>query len=139
MTHWRTGSGGLVGKGYLQGTQTKYRFVPKQHTDYIFSAVGEEWGFVGSTLLIAAYVLLLSRIVLRAEKQRSRFSRIYGYSVASILFAHFALNVGMAIGLMPTIGIPLPMFSYGGSSLFSFSILLFVFIKLDSNRSEILW
>ena len=134
-----TGSGGLVGKGYLQGTQTKYRFVPKQHTDYIFSAVGEEWGFVGSTLLIAAYVLLLSRIVLRAEKQRSRFSRIYGYSVASILFAHFALNVGMAIGLMPTIGIPLPMFSYGGSSLFSFSILLFVFIKLDSNRSEILW
>lgn len=134
-----TGSGGLLGKGYLQGTQTKYRFVPKQHTDYIFSAVGEEWGFVGSTLLIAGYVLLLCRIVLRSEKQRSRFSRIYGYTVASILFAHFALNVGMAIGLMPTIGIPLPMFSYGGSSLFSFTILLFVFIKLDSNRSEILW
>lgn len=133
------GSGGLVGKGYLQGTQTKYHFVPKQYTDFIFSAVGEEWGFLGSTLLISAYVLLLCRLVLRAEKQRSRFSRIYGYSVASILFAHFALNIGMAIGIMPTIGIPLPMFSYGGSSLFSFTILLFVFIKLDSNRSEILW
>ncbi|MCG9912298.1 MAG: rod shape-determining protein RodA [Flavobacteriales bacterium] len=133
------GSGGLAGKGFLNGTQTKYRFVPKQYTDFIFSAVGEEWGFLGAGLLIAAYVLLLCRIILRAEKQRSRFSRIYGYSVASILFAHFALNVGMAIGIMPTIGIPLPMVSYGGSSLFSFTILLFVFIKLDSNRNEILW
>lgn len=133
------GSGGLTGKGFLNGTQTKYRFVPKQYTDFIFSAVGEEWGFLGAGLLIVAYVLLLCRIVLRAEKQRSRFSRIYGYSVASILFAHFALNVGMAIGIMPTIGIPLPMVSYGGSSLFSFTILLFVFIKLDSNRNEILW
>lgn len=133
------GSGGVVGKGYLQGTQTKYHFVPKQYTDFIFSAVGEEWGFLGSALLVAAYIGLLCRIIMRAEKQRSKFSRIYGYSVASILFAHFALNVGMAIGLMPTIGIPLPMFSYGGSSLFSFTILLFVFIKLDSNRSEILW
>lgn len=133
------GSGGIAGKGYLNGTQTKYHFVPKQYTDFIFSAVGEEWGFLGSGLLISAYVLLLCRLVLRAEKQRSRFSRIYGYSVASILFAHFALNIGMAIGVMPTIGIPLPMFSYGGSSLFSFTILLFVFIKLDSNRSEILW
>lgn len=133
------GSGGVAGKGFLQGTQTKYHFVPKQYTDFIFSAVGEEWGFLGSVLLISAYVLLLCRLVMRAEKQRSRFSRIYGYSVASILFAHFALNIGMAIGIMPTIGIPLPMFSYGGSSLFSFTILLFVFIKLDSNRSEILW
>jgi len=133
------GSGGVIGKGYLQGTQTKYHFVPKQYTDFIFSAVGEEWGFLGSVMLVAAYIALLCRIVLRAEKQRSKFSRIYGYSVASILFAHFALNVGMAIGIMPTIGIPLPMFSYGGSSLFSFTILIFVFIKLDSNRSEILW
>lgn len=133
------GSGGITGKGYLQGTQTKYHFVPKQYTDFIFSAVGEEWGFLGSTLLVTAYILLLCRIVLKAEKQRSRFSRIYGYSVASILFAHIALNIGMAIGIMPTIGIPLPMFSYGGSSLFSFTILLFVFVKLDSNRSDILW
>ncbi len=132
------GSGGLTGKGFLQGTQTKYRFVPKQYTDFIFSAVGEEWGFLGAGMLILAFVTLLVRIVLRAEKQRSRFSRIYGYSVASILFAHFALNVGMAIGIMPTIGIPLPMVSYGGSSLFSFTILLFVFIKLDSNRSDVL-
>lgn len=132
------GSGGLTGKGFLDGTQTKYRFVPKQYTDFIFSAVGEEWGFLGAGLLIAAYVLLLCRLVIKAEKQRSRFSRIYGYSVASILFAHFALNVGMAIGIMPTIGIPLPMVSYGGSSLFSFTILLFVFIKLDSNRSDVM-
>ncbi len=132
------GSGGLTGKGFLQGTQTKYRFVPKQYTDFIFSAVGEEWGFLGAGMLILAFVVLLCRIVLRAERQRSRFSRIYGYSVASILFAHFALNVGMAIGIMPTIGIPLPMVSYGGSSLFSFTILLFVFIKLDSNRSDVM-
>lgn len=132
------GSGGLVGKGYLEGTQTRYRFVPKQYTDFIFSAVGEEWGFLGASLLILAYIGLLSRIVLNAERQKSRFSRIYGYGVASILFAHISINIGMCIGLVPTIGIPLPMFSYGGSSLFSFTILIFTFIKLDSKRSAIL-
>lgn len=132
------GSGGAIGKGFLQGTQTRYKFVPKQYTDFIFSVIGEEWGFLGSALMVLVFVALLSRLVLNAEKQRSRFSRVYGYCVASILFAHFALNVGMALGLAPTIGIPLPMVSYGGSSLFSFTVLLFVFIKLDSNRSAIL-
>ena len=132
------GSGGLVGKGFLEGTQTKYRFVPKQYTDFIFSAVGEEWGFLGSTLLILVYFGLLIRIVLNAERQKSRFSRIYGYGVASILFAHIAINIGMCIGLVPTIGIPLPMFSYGGSSLFSFTILIFIFIKLNSKRQAVL-
>lgn len=132
------GSGGLVGKGFLEGTQTRYRFVPKQYTDFIFSVVGEEWGFIGSVFLVLIYLLLLIKIVLNAERQKSRYSRIYGYCVAAILFAHFSINIGMAIGLLPTIGIPLPMVSYGGSSLFSFTILLFVFIKLDSNRSVIL-
>jgi rod shape determining protein RodA len=132
------GSGGLTGKGFLQGTQTKYRYVPKQMTDFIFSAVGEEWGFIGSAGLVLLYVLLLIKIVLNAERQRTRFSRVYGYCVFSILFAHFALNIGMALGLAPTIGIPLPLFSYGGSSLFTFSVMLFTFIKLDAERSEIL-
>ncbi|MCX7769334.1 MAG: rod shape-determining protein RodA [Flavobacteriales bacterium] len=132
------GSGGLTGKGFLEGTQTKYRFVPKQTTDFIFSAVGEEWGFLGASLLIFLYSALLIKIVLNAERQRTRFSRVYGYCVFSILFAHFALNIGMALGLAPTIGIPLPLFSYGGSSLFSFTVMLFTFIKLDAERSEIL-
>lgn len=132
------GSGGFWGKGYLQGTQTKYDFVPEQDTDFIFCTVGEEWGFVGSTVVIFLELLLILRIIFLAERQRSDFSRIYGYGVAAILFFHVAVNIGMTIGLMPVIGIPLPFFSYGGSSLWSFTILLFIFIKLDSNRLLIL-
>jgi rod shape determining protein RodA len=128
------GSGGLIGKGFLQGTQTKYNFVPEQSTDFIFCTVGEEWGFVGSTVVVVLFVLLLYRLVKMAERQRSDFSRIYGYGVISLLFFHFLVNVGMTIGLVPVIGIPLPFFSYGGSSLWSFTILLFIFIKLDANR-----
>ncbi|WP_256012971.1 rod shape-determining protein RodA [Desertivirga xinjiangensis] len=128
------GSGGLWGKGYLQGTQTKYDFVPEQSTDFIFCTVGEEWGFVGSLVVITLYLTLLIRIVNLAERQRSSFSRIYGYGVASILFFHFFINIGMTIGLVPVIGIPLPFLSYGGSSLWSFTILLFILLKLDSNR-----
>lgn len=128
------GSGGFLGKGYLQGTQTKYDFVPEQDTDFIFCTVGEEWGFVGSTVVIFLQLLLILRIIFLSERQRSSYSRIYGYGVASILFFHLAINIGMTIGLMPVIGIPLPFFSYGGSSLWSFTILLFIFIKLDSNR-----
>jgi rod shape determining protein RodA len=132
------GSGGFFGKGYLQGTQTKYDFVPEQETDFIFCTVGEEWGFFGSTIVIFLELFLILRVVFLAERQRSSFSRIYGYGVASILFFHLAVNIGMTIGLMPVIGIPLPFFSYGGSSLWSFTILLFIFIKLDANRLLIL-
>lgn len=132
------GSGGFVGKGYLQGTQTKYDFVPEQDTDFIFCTVGEEWGFLGSTLVISLQLFLIIRLVFMAERQRSPFSRIYGYGVASVLFFHLTVNVGMTIGLAPVIGIPLPFFSYGGSSLWSFTILLFIFIKLDSKRLQIL-
>ncbi len=132
------GSGGFFGKGYLQGTQTKYDFVPEQDTDFIFCTVGEEWGFVGSTVVIFLELFLILRLIFLAERQRSDFSRIYGYGVAAILFFHLAINIGMTIGLMPVIGIPLPFFSYGGSSLWSFTILLFIFIKLDSNRLLIL-
>lgn len=132
------GSGGLIGKGYLQGTQTKYDFVPEQDTDFIFCTVGEEWGFVGSTVVIFLELFLILRMIFLAERQRSDFSRIYGYGVASVLFFHLAVNIGMTIGLMPVIGIPLPFFSYGGSSLWSFTILLFIFIKLDANRLLIL-
>ena len=128
------GSGGLIGKGFLQGTQTKYNFVPEQSTDFIFCTVGEEWGFVGSTVVVSLFVLLLYRLVKMAERQRSDFSRIYGYGVISIIFFHFLVNIGMTIGLVPVIGIPLPFFSYGGSSLWAFTILLFIFIKLDANR-----
>lgn len=128
------GSGGLIGKGFLQGTQTKYNFVPEQSTDFIFCTVGEEWGFAGSTAVIALFVFFLYRLVKMAERQRSDFSRIYGYGVVSILFFHFLVNIGMTIGLVPVIGIPLPFFSYGGSSLWAFTILLFIFIKLDANR-----
>lgn len=132
------GSGGFLGKGYLQGTQTKYDFVPEQDTDFIFCTVGEEWGFVGSTIVIFLELFLILRLIFLAERQRSDYSRIYGYGVAAVLFFHLAVNVGMTIGLMPVIGIPLPFFSYGGSSLWSFTILLFIFIKLDSNRLLIL-
>ena len=130
------GSGGLTGKGFLEGTQTKFNFVPEQATDFIFCTVGEEWGFVGTTVIIALFVFLIIRIMWLAEQQRSAFSRIYGYCVASILFLHLAINVGMTIGMVPVIGIPLPFFSYGGSSLWSFTILLFIFIRLDASRDE---
>ncbi len=132
------GSGGFFGKGYLQGTQTKYDFVPEQDTDFIFCTVGEEWGFLGSSAVIILELFLIIRIIFMSERQRSPFSRIYGYGVASVLFFHVAVNIGMTIGLMPVIGIPLPFFSYGGSSLWSFTILLFIFIKLDANRLVIL-
>jgi len=132
------GSGGFWGKGYLQGTQTKYDFVPEQDTDFIFCTVGEEWGFIGTSVVIMLELFLIIKVIFMAERQRSPFSRIYGYGVASVLFFHLAINVGMTIGLMPVIGIPLPFFSYGGSSLWSFTILLFIFIKLDANRLVIL-
>jgi rod shape determining protein RodA len=132
------GSGGFFGKGYLQGTQTKYDFVPEQDTDFIFCTVGEEWGFLGTSIVIILELFLIIRVIFMAERQRSPFSRIYGYGVACVLFFHVAVNVGMTIGLMPVIGIPLPFFSYGGSSLWSFTILLFIFIKLDANRLVIL-
>ena len=132
------GSGGLTGKGFLQGTQTKYDFVPEQSTDFIFCTVGEEWGFAGTTVVLLLFLGLLYRIVFIAERQRSTYTRIYAYGVASVLFFHLMINVGMAIGLAPVIGIPLPFFSYGGSSLWSFTVLLFVLIKLDSYRMYIL-
>lgn len=132
------GSGGFFGKGFLQGTQTKYNFVPEQSTDFIFCTVGEEWGFVGTMVVSGLFLFLLLRIVNMAERQRSTFSRVYAYSVASILFFHFAINVGMTLGLLPVIGIPLPFFSYGGSSLWSFTILLFILIRLDASRLELL-
>jgi rod shape determining protein RodA len=128
------GSGGWFGKGYLEGTQTKGGFVPEQHTDYIFTTVGEEWGFVGAIIVLALFVTLLLRIIYMAERQKSKFSRTYGYCVAAILFMHFFVNITMLIKLFPTIGVPLPFFSYGGSSLFAFTILLFIFIKMDANR-----
>ncbi|MBN2596709.1 rod shape-determining protein RodA [Labilibaculum sp.] len=132
------GSGGFAGKGFLNGTQTKFKFVPEQSTDFIFCTVGEEWGFVGSTAVLSLLLLLIIRLLFLAERQRSPFSRIYGYGVACILFFHMAINVGMTIGLAPVIGIPLPFFSYGGSSLWAFTILLFVFLRLDANRMELL-
>ena len=131
------GSGRLIGKGFLNGTQTKYDFVPEQSTDFIFCTIGEEYGFVGSVILIGLFLVLLLRIVFIAERQRSSLSRIYGYGVASILFLHLFVNIGMTIGLVPVIGIPLPFISYGGSSLWSFTILLFILIKLDANRQNI--
>jgi rod shape determining protein RodA len=132
------GSGGLSGKGFLQGTQTKYDFVPEQSTDFIFCTVGEEWGFIGTSVVIILFLGLLYRIIFIAERQRSQYTRIYAYGVASIIFFHLMINVGMAIGLAPVIGIPLPFFSYGGSSLWGFTVLLFVLIKLDSYRMYIL-
>lgn len=130
------GSGGFAGKGFLKGTQTKYDFVPEQTTDFIFCTVGEEWGFLGTFVVIALFTALILRILFISERQRSAFTRIYGYCVASILLFHFMINVGMTIGLMPVIGIPLPFFSYGGSSLLGFTILLFIFIKLDGYRLQ---
>jgi len=130
------GSGGITGKGFLNGTQTKYNFVPEQSTDFIFCTVGEEWGFVGSTFVVGLFLLLLIRLITLAERQRSQFSRVYGYGVACILFFHIAINISMTIGLAPVIGIPLPFFSYGGSSLWAFTILLFIFLRLDASRTE---
>ncbi|WP_298498037.1 rod shape-determining protein RodA [uncultured Algibacter sp.] len=127
-------SGGFTGRGFLEGTRTTGKFVPEQHTDYIFSTVGEEWGFLGSAFVVVVFVLLLLRILHLAELQKSQFSRVYGYGVASIIFIHFFINIGMVMGLIPTIGIPLPLFSYGGSGLWAFTILIFIFIKLDSNK-----
>lgn len=128
------GSGQTLGRGFLQGTQTKYGYVPEKTTDFIFSVIGEEWGFVGCSVVIGLYVFLLLRLINLAERQRSTFSRVYGYCVACILFFHIFINIGMAIGIIPVIGIPLPFLSYGGSSLWSFTVLLFIFLKLDSNR-----
>lgn len=128
------GSGGFFGKGFLQGTQTKFNFVPEQSTDFIFCTIGEEWGFVGTTVVIGLYVLLFMRLIRIAERQRTTFARVYGYSVVSVLFFHFAINIAMTIGLAPVIGIPLPFISYGGSSLWAFTIMLFTFLKLDANR-----
>ncbi len=131
------GSGKMWGKGYLNGTQTKYAFVPEQSTDFIFCTVGEEWGFAGSIVVLGLYLFLILRLIMLAERQRSPFSRIYGYGVASILFFHVIINIGMTIGIVPVIGIPLPLISYGGSSMLSFTILIFILLKLDSNRMGI--
>lgn len=131
------GSGGFSGKGFLQGTQTKYNFVPEQSTDFIFCTIGEEYGFIGTTVVLGLFAFLILRLIYMAERQRSAFSRIYGYGVASVLFFHVAVNMGMTIGLAPVIGIPLPFFSYGGSSLWAFTVLLFIFVKLDSDRLQI--
>lgn len=128
------GSGGWLGKGWTEGTQTKGGFVPEQHTDYIFSTVGEEWGFAGSLMVIFLFTFLIIRILYIAERQKSQFSRVYGYSVGGVLFIHFLVNIGMVIGLLPTVGIPLPFFSYGGSGLWGFTLLLFIFLKLDADR-----
>ena len=132
------GSGGFTGKGFLEGTQTKYDFVPEQHTDFIFCTIGEEGGFIGTAAVVLLYVALLVRIIVMAERQRSTFSRVYGYSIAGIFFVHVAINIGMTIGLMPVIGIPLPFLSYGGSSMLAFTIMLAIFVKQDANRLNIL-
>ena len=128
------GSGRWEGKGFLQGTQTKGGFVPEQHTDYIFSTIGEEWGFIGAASVVVVFCVLILRILSRAENQKNTFARVYSYSVASILFLHFFVNIGMSIGLVPTIGIPLPFISYGGSSLLAFSLLIAIYLNLDGNR-----
>lgn len=128
------GSGGWFGKGYLEGTQTKGGFVPEQHTDYIFTTVGEEWGFLGSILVVGLFVALILRIIYLAERQKTKFSRVYGYCTAGILFIHFFVNIAMVVGVFPTIGVPLPFFSYGGSGLWGFTVLLFIFLKMDANK-----
>jgi rod shape determining protein RodA len=128
------GSGGWIGKGFLEGTQTKGGFVPEQHTDYIFTTVGEEWGFAGSLVVVGLFVALLLRVIYLAERQKTKFSRVYGYCVAGILFTHFFVNIAMVVGVFPTIGVPLPFFSYGGSGLWGFTILLFIFLKMDANK-----
>ncbi|MFZ4783938.1 MAG: rod shape-determining protein RodA, partial [Flavobacteriales bacterium] len=137
MAKITVGSGGFAGRGYLEGPMTQNNYVPEQWTDFIFSAVAEEWGFLGSMAVIGAFVFLIIRIINMAERQRSQFSRIYGYCVASIFFLHLLINVGMVIGLAPIIGIPLPFFSYGGSSLMGFTLLLFIFVRLDAERLSI--
>ncbi len=131
------GSGGFSGKGYLKGTQTKYDFVPEQDTDFIFCTVGEEWGFIGTSIIIILFTVLLFRIIYLAERQKSVYSKVFGYSLASVLFFHYAVNIAMTVGLAPVIGIPLPFFSYGGSSLFAFSFFLFIFIRLDAERNTV--
>ena len=128
------GSGGWFGKGFLEGTQTKGGFVPEQHTDYIFTTVGEEWGFLGSVFVITLFVGLILRVIYLSERQKTKFSRVYGYCVAGILFIHFFVNIAMVLGIFPTIGVPLPFFSYGGSGLWAFTILLFIFLKMDANK-----
>ena len=128
------GSGGWFGKGYLEGTQTKGGFVPEQHTDYIFTTVGEEWGFLGCLFIIGLFLCLIMRIIYLAERQKTKFSRVYGYSVAAVLFIHFFINISMVAGIFPTVGVPLPFFSYGGSGLWGFTILLFIFLKMDANK-----
>jgi rod shape determining protein RodA len=128
------GSGGWFGKGYLEGTQTKGGFVPEQHTDYIFTTVGEEWGFLGCLFIIGLFLCLIMRIIYLAERQKTKFSRVYGYCVAAVLFIHFFVNIAMVAGIFPTIGVPLPFFSYGGSGLWGFTILLFIFLKMDANK-----
>lgn len=128
-------SGGFSGKGYLNGDRTQGSFVPEQHTDYIFSTIGEEWGFMGTALVITVFTFFVLRIIQLAERQKTTFSRVYGYGIASVFFFHYLINIGMVIGLFPTIGIPLPFFSYGGSGLWGFTILLFIFIKLDASKS----
>lgn len=132
------GSGGFTGKGFLNGTQTKFDFVPEQSTDFIFCTIGEEWGWLGSLVIVGLFIALLLRIIFLAERQKNRFARAYGYSVASIFFFHYAINIGMTIGLFPVIGIPLPFFSYGGSALWGFTILLFILLKLDAHRGQVL-
>jgi rod shape determining protein RodA len=127
-------SGGLWGQGFLEGTRTKGDFVPEQHSDYIFSTLGEEWGFIGTAGVVLLFTFLLLRLLYLAERQRNPFPRMYGYGVVSILLIHYFINIGMVIGILPTIGIPLPFFSYGGSSLIGFSLLLFIFLRLDANR-----
>jgi rod shape determining protein RodA len=131
------GSGGFSGKGFLEGTQTKFNFVPEQSTDFIFCTIGEEWGFLGTMTVVVLWGCFILRIIYMAERQRSNFSRIYGYGVASILFFHLTVNIGMTIGLVPVIGIPLPLFSYGGSSLWAFTILIFIFLRFDANRLQV--
>ena len=128
------GSGGFFGKGFLEGTQTKGGFVPEQHTDYIFTTVGEEWGFFGSLIVISLFIGLIFRVIYLSERQKTKFSRVYGYCVAGILFIHFFVNIAMVLGIFPTIGVPLPFFSYGGSGLWGFTILLFIFLKMDANK-----
>ncbi|OFX85697.1 MAG: rod shape-determining protein RodA [Bacteroidetes bacterium GWF2_33_16] len=132
------GSGGFAGKGFLRGTQTKFDFVPEQSTDFIFCTIGEEWGFIGTSAIVSLFLVLLFRLIIIAERQKSTFSRVYAYGVLSILFFHITINIGMTIGLMPVIGIPLPFFSYGGSSLWSFTVLLFILLRLDASRFELL-
>ena len=132
------GSGGITGKGYMKGTQTKFNFVPEQATDYIFCTVGEEWGFLGSSIFLTCFSLLIGRIIILSNLQKNSFARIFGFGLASLLFMHFAINIGMTLGLMPVIGIPLPFFSYGGTSIMAFTAMLFIFLRMDSYRWETL-